>query len=92
MSKKTLETLQPMEIGEVSEPLVISRAVMVLKLEQKEDAHVEDMEEVRDQVYQALWRERMDEELGKYLKKLWSENQILVTTKYETDYPTGTYR
>ncbi len=92
MSPIILEVLSSLELGQVSDPVLMPRAVMVLKLLERELAHVEPLEDVRRGIERALWRKQMATEMDDYFRKLWAENQIHVASKYETRYSTKRYR
>ncbi len=92
MSPIILEVLNSLEPGEVSDPVVMPRAVMVLKLLEQEVAHVQSLEEVRRFIERALWRKRMEEEMEVYFRKLWAESRIKISAKFEARYNTETYR
>ncbi len=92
MSPIILEVLNSLEPGQVSDPVVMPRAVMVLKLLEREAAHVQPLEEVRRVIERALWRKQMVTEMEVYFRKLWAENQITISGKFETRYNTDTYR
>ncbi len=92
MSPIILEVLNSLEPGEVSDPVVMPRAVMVLKLLEQEVAHVQSLEEVRRFIERALWRKKMEEEMEVYFRKLWAESRIKISAKFEARYNTETYR
>jgi parvulin-like peptidyl-prolyl isomerase len=92
MAPTILEALNGLAPGEVSDPVVMPRAVMVLKLIEKEEANVRSLEEVRRAIESVLWRQQMKVEMDKYFRKLWEENHIKITPKYEERYATDMYR
>jgi peptidyl-prolyl cis-trans isomerase SurA len=92
MSPIILQVLDSLEPGEVSDPVLMPRAVMVLKLLEKEAAHVASLEDSRRGIERVLWRKRMQAEMDEYFRKLWAENQIVVTPKFAARYKTDTYR
>lgn len=92
MAEKIREALKVMDVGEISAPVVLPRAVMIFKLERKEEAHVQSVEQVRNRIDGVLRRERLKGELTEYLKGLWAKNQIEITPKYEARYATDLYR
>ncbi len=92
MSPIILEVLNSLEPGQVSDPVLMPRAVMVLKLLEQEVAHQQSLEEVRRGIERVLWREQMMAEMETYFRKLWAENQIKISPKFEARYNTDMYR
>jgi peptidyl-prolyl cis-trans isomerase SurA len=92
MSSIILEVLESLEPGQVSDPVLMPRAVMVLKLLEREVAHVVELEEARRSIENLLWRQQMQTEMDEYFRKLWAENRIKVTPKFAARYNTDTYQ
>lgn len=92
MSPIILEVLNSLQPGQVSDPVLMPRAVMVLKLLEKEAAHVDSLDDARHAIERVLWRKSMQTEMDQYFRKLWAENRIDISPKYEARYTTDTYR
>ena len=92
MSPEILKALESLEPGELSPPVVTGRAVLVLKLEEKQDAHEDPLEAVRSDIEGILKQEKYERDLEEYLKSLWVDSHIVTTPKYEERYPTAGYR
>ena len=56
--------------GEVSEILRLESAFYIIRVEEKEDAQVKALEEVRNDVADAIFSEKMGEEMEKFVKQL----------------------
>jgi peptidyl-prolyl cis-trans isomerase SurA len=65
--KDMLATMKP---GDVSEPLRTQRGYQMFQLESRTDAEVESFENVRDQVSQRIYNERLGGETKKFLEKM----------------------
>jgi len=91
-SPQILEALRHLESGQVSEPVEMSRAVMVLKLESKQDPTGEPFEQVKPQLEAAVKRGKFDAELKAYFKNMWEESHIRVIQKYQDDYSIDLYQ
>ncbi len=56
--------------GEVSEILRLESAFYILRIDEKEDAKVKALEEVRNEVADAIFNEKMTEQMDKFVKTL----------------------
>jgi peptidyl-prolyl cis-trans isomerase SurA len=74
-------TLEP---GQVSEPIDTGRSFHVLRLEGRAPASVRALEEVRDEVRNAVREQKFKPRFDVYLRRLWKENHIEVSPKYES--------
>ena len=92
MAPPILEALNGLAPGEVSDPVLMPRAVMILKLIERDEASAKSLSEVRSAIEQVLWREQMQVELDKYFRQLWKESDIRISAKYESRYDTDIYR
>jgi parvulin-like peptidyl-prolyl isomerase len=92
MSPQILEAISKLEPGQISGPVATSKAVMLIKLEERKEAYVEPLADVRPKIDAALQRARFGDELQAYLKRLWAENHIKIAPKYAERYPTDPYR
>jgi peptidyl-prolyl cis-trans isomerase SurA len=91
MAPAILEALVPLAEGEVSRPVETTRAVFVLKLVQRVEAHRDPFEEARPQIDAAVMRAKFEQERDDYLRNLWRDNWICVFPRYEKKYPTDRY-
>jgi parvulin-like peptidyl-prolyl isomerase len=73
-----------LKTGQISDPVDSSRAFHILKLEARVEAVTKSLPEVKDEVYNAVREEKFRPRFDRYLKKLWKENYIEVTPKYES--------
>lgn len=92
MSEMVMEVLDPLEPGQVSEPLVTERAVLIFQLVSKRDAAVDQLEDVTERIELVVRNGKMEAELEVYLTKLWDDNQVDILPKYRDEYPTDRYR
>ena len=74
-------TLEP---GQVSEPIDTGRSFHVLRLEGRAPASVRALEDVRDEVRNAVREQKFKPRFDVYLRRLWKENHIEVSPKYES--------
>ncbi|MGD8375060.1 MAG: peptidyl-prolyl cis-trans isomerase [Acidobacteriota bacterium] len=91
LSAAVLDGLKPLEPGQVSDPVETTRAVFVLQLVERVDAHRDDLETVLPDVEIALKRQKYQKALDDYLTGLWKDNWICVFPKYAEKYPIDRY-
>ena len=59
-----------LEAGEVSEILRLDSAFYILRVEEKEQAEVKELEEVRNEVADAIFNEKMGEQMERFVSQL----------------------
>ena len=69
-------------VGQVGEPITTSYGFHLLMVESRNEALVAPLSEVKDDVDQTLRQKKYAEDLDTYLRKLWSENQVVVNPRY----------
>jgi parvulin-like peptidyl-prolyl isomerase len=69
--------------GDVSDPIDTGKAFDLVKIEAKADATAKKLDEVKDDVYNAVREEKFRPRFDIYLKKLWKENYVEVVPKYQ---------
>jgi parvulin-like peptidyl-prolyl isomerase len=72
-----------LEAGDVSEPIDTGRSMHILRLEAKTPRQVKSLQEVHDEIYDAIRQEKFRPRYDRYLLKLWRESQVDVTQKYQ---------
>jgi len=92
MAPAILDALAKLAPGEISKPVTTTLAVMLLKLESRADATMDALADARPKIDALLQRMKFQGELQAYLKKLWKDNQVVVSPKYAERYPTDMYR
>ena len=92
MSPTILEALQALEPGEVSQPIELGRAIMILKLEIKQESLVEPLEAVRPNIEAAVKQGKYDAELETFMRGMWADSHIKTNPKYEKQYLLERYR
>jgi peptidyl-prolyl cis-trans isomerase SurA len=70
MSPQLLAVVKGLKVGEVTQPIRTQRGYQIIKLESRSDTVVPQLEAVRNQVADRVFREKGRPELIKYLKKL----------------------
>src|SRR5262245_2601038 len=72
-----------LEPAQVSEPVDTGRSFHVLRLEGRAPASVRTLDEVKDEVRNAVREQKFKPRFDVYLRRLWKENHIEVSPKYE---------
>ena len=72
------------EVGAVGEPIATSYGFQLIMVESRNEALVPPLEDVKEQVDQTLREQKYGQNLDAYLRKLWSENQVVVNPRYTT--------
>jgi len=70
-------------VGQTSDPIDTGRDFHVIRVEARNDATVKTLAQVRDQIYDAIRNEKFKPRFDAYLKRLWKENHIEISPKYE---------
>ncbi len=70
MSPQLLAVVKGLKVGEVTQPIRTQRGYQIIKLESRSETVVPQLEAVRNQVADRVFREKGRPELVKYLKKL----------------------
>jgi peptidyl-prolyl cis-trans isomerase SurA len=70
------QVLDPMKVGDVSEVIRGQNGYEILKLESRTAEEVQAPEEVHDQIADAIWQQKREVEIKKYLAKLRSQATI----------------
>jgi peptidyl-prolyl cis-trans isomerase SurA len=70
MSPQLLAVVKALKVGETTQPIRTPRGYQILKLESRSETVVPQLEAVRNQVADRVFREKGRPELVKYLKKL----------------------
>lgn len=78
-----------LEAEQVSEPLRIGESLYLLRVDERTEASTVPLDEVRNQIAEALYAEKMESEMGNFVKKL-RENAIVEVRLEDTatDAPT----
>lgn len=69
LSPEIAQAIRTLKIGEVSNPILVGNAVVILKLISLPEIASGDFDRMRDQIYAALYDERIEETLAGYLQK-----------------------
>ena len=70
MSPQLLAVVKGMKVGETTQPIRTQRGYQIIKLESRSETVVPQLEQVRNQVADRVFREKGRPELEKYLNKL----------------------
>lgn len=73
-----------LEVGEISEPIDTGRAFHIVRIEAKAPKVVKTVEEVHDNIYDALREQKFRPRYDNYLKRVWSDAHLDVSPKYES--------
>jgi len=71
-----------LEVGQVGEPIVTSYGFHLIKVESRVESVVAPLDEVKNKVEQVLRQKKYAADLDAYLRKLWTENQVVVNPRY----------
>jgi peptidyl-prolyl cis-trans isomerase SurA len=71
-------------VGEIGEPIATSYGFHLIKVDSRNESVVPPLEEVKTQVVNILRGKQYGTDLDAYLRKLWSENQVVVNPRYTT--------
>lgn len=63
------QLVRSMKVGEVSNPVVIGNSLAIVKLVSLPEIAADDFEKMRDQIYSALYDQKMAETLSNYLQR-----------------------
>ncbi|HEV8701025.1 MAG TPA: peptidyl-prolyl cis-trans isomerase [Candidatus Polarisedimenticolia bacterium] len=72
-----------LEAGQVSEPIDTGRSYLVIRLVGKTDRVVKTIDEAREATVKAVREGKFRPRYNTYIKKLWKDNQIEISPKYE---------
>jgi peptidyl-prolyl cis-trans isomerase SurA len=72
-----------LEPGQISEPIDTARSLHIIRLDARTDAKVKSLDEVKQEVHDAVHDDKFRPRFDIYLRKLWRENYIEITPKYE---------
>jgi parvulin-like peptidyl-prolyl isomerase len=70
MSPQLLALVKALKVGETTQPIRTQRGYQIIKLESRSETVVPQLEQVRNQVADRVFREKGRPEMAKYLKKL----------------------
>jgi parvulin-like peptidyl-prolyl isomerase len=70
MSPQLVAVVKTLKVGETTQPIRTQRGYQIIKLESRSETVVPQLEQVRNQVADRVFREKGRPELAKYLKKL----------------------
>ncbi len=70
MSPQLLAVVKSLKVGETTQPIRTQRGYQIIKLESRSETVVPQLEQVRNQVADRVFREKGRPEMAKYLKKL----------------------
>jgi peptidyl-prolyl cis-trans isomerase SurA len=70
--------------GEISDPVDTGHSFHILRLETRTAASMKTFAEVHDEIHDAVRDEKFKPRFDSYLKRLWKENHIEVSPKYES--------
>ena len=70
--------------GEISDPVDTGHSLHILRLETRAAASVKTFDQVHDEIHDAVRDEKFKPRFDAYLKRLWKENHIEVSPKYES--------
>jgi peptidyl-prolyl cis-trans isomerase SurA len=73
-----------LEPGQIGDPVDTGRSVHVLRLETRTPASVKSFDAVRDEVRLAVREEKFKPRFDAYLQRLWKENHIEISPKFES--------
>lgn len=63
------QTVRRMQVGQVSQPLLVDNAIVIVKVISLPEISADDFDRTRDDIYAALYDERIEETLYSYLSK-----------------------
>ena len=69
LSPPVRDAVRYMGIGEVSNPILAEDSVVIVKLISLPELSAKDFEKLRDEIYAAVYDERIEETLSGYLKR-----------------------
>jgi len=72
-----------LEVGQVSEPVDTGHSYLVIRLAGKTEKVVKTIDEAREATVRAVREGKFRPRYNTYIKKLWKENQIEISPKYE---------
>jgi len=76
--------VQGLEPGRISDPVDTGRSLHVLRLETRVPASLKPFAAVRDEVHDDVREQKFKPRFDAYLQRLWKENHIEVSPKYES--------
>ena len=59
-----------MSVGDISEPIVRSSAIQIIKLVERQEARVKPFEEVKDAIFGTFYREEVNKRYSSWIKEL----------------------
>jgi peptidyl-prolyl cis-trans isomerase SurA len=72
------ETIETMAVGEVSGPIVSPAGIQIIKVLEKQETGVKTLEEVRDAIYDALYKEEINKRFSSWIKGLREQAYIKI--------------
>src|SRR5262249_27951026 len=69
---------------QVSEPIDTGRSFHIIRLDQRTPANVKTLDDVKQEVHDAVKDQKYRPRFDIYLRKLWRENYIEIAPKYES--------
>ena len=68
---------------EISDPIDTGRSLHVVRLEKLTPRIVTPIEEVQDEIYEIVRKEKFKPRFDRYVRKLWKDSYVKVMPKYE---------
>jgi parvulin-like peptidyl-prolyl isomerase len=76
--------VKALEPGQISDPVDTGRSLHILRLEARAPASIKSFGSVRDEVHDAVRDQKFRPRFDAYLQRLWKENHIEVSPKFES--------
>ena len=76
--------VKALEPGQISDPVDTGRSLHILRLEVRAPASIKSFGSVRDEVHDAVRDQKFRPRFDAYLQRLWKENHIEVSPKFES--------
>ena len=71
-------------VGQPSDPIDTGRDFHVIMVAARNEAAVKTLDQVRDEIYEAIRNDKFKPRFDEYLRRLWKENHIEISPKYES--------
>jgi peptidyl-prolyl cis-trans isomerase SurA len=82
LAPKEEEQAFSVAVGQVGEPIDTSYGFHLIKVESRIESVVAPLDEVKNKVDQVLRQKKYADDLDAYLRRLWTENQVVVNPRY----------
>jgi len=70
LDPELVKVLKSMSAGDISEPIVRSSAIQIIKLVERQEAKVKPFEEVKDAIFGTFYREEVNKRYSSWIKEL----------------------